>query len=294
MGRGHSGSTLLDSVLSADPTVQGVGELVSGMGRYEVPCSCGETIGGCPFWTRVRAEAERESGASWAEIVEVNRAQARVPRFPATLIETHRTPGWLRRRTLLVAPLRAIRTVGGVETVVDSSKEVTRALFFGRFVADVVLVHLRRDPVDVAASDLHRIRNGTFRFHRRQIPTGGHQLPFLVLSSVGWLVTNLLCEVVARRTDVPVVLVRYEDLCDDPAAVVTAVATAAGRDLAEGANRVAVGGALSFGHMIGGNAVRLDGPTRVTGSSSTKRPITARQARLVRAITAPLRGRYGY
>jgi len=294
MGRGHSGSTLLDSVLSADPDVEGVGEIVAAMGRYDKSCSCGESIGDCPFWVAVRAEAERVSDSSWADLVAVNQRQARVQRFPATLAASARSSAVRRQWELLVAPLQAVRSVAGVPVVVDSSKEATRALFFSRFVPGVVIVHLVRDPSDVVASDLHRIRNGTFRFQRRQIPTGGHELPFLILSAVGWLVTNGLCELVARRGSAPVVSVRYEELCDDPVAVIHAVAAAAGRSFDVGPKRVAAGGPLSFGHKIGGNAIRLDGPVTVARASSHKRAITGRQMRIVRLITKPLRGRYGY
>ena len=56
MSRPHSGSTILDILIGNSASVQGVGQLVSDMGKLDNPCACGASIRDCPFWQAVRAE----------------------------------------------------------------------------------------------------------------------------------------------------------------------------------------------------------------------------------------------
>ena len=49
MSRGHSGSTILDSILRNRDNAFSMGEIVSGCLREDDICSCGHEIRGCPF-----------------------------------------------------------------------------------------------------------------------------------------------------------------------------------------------------------------------------------------------------
>ena len=53
VGRPHSGSTILDILLGNGREVQGIGQLVSGMGKPDDLCACGCAIADCPFWRAV-------------------------------------------------------------------------------------------------------------------------------------------------------------------------------------------------------------------------------------------------
>src|SRR4051795_9833771 len=85
MGRGHSGSTILDILLGGGAAVESVGELVSGLERYEAgePCACGEPMRRCPFWAEVRRRFEAD-GHDWGELARLSRAQTDVRRWLAT------------------------------------------------------------------------------------------------------------------------------------------------------------------------------------------------------------------
>ena len=58
MGRGHSGSTVLDLILGNHDDIIGVGELTSGFGFRESieTCACGESIQQCNFWKGIRED----------------------------------------------------------------------------------------------------------------------------------------------------------------------------------------------------------------------------------------------
>jgi len=65
MGRGHSGTTVLDSILGNAQDIESVGELISGGDRFEALCSCGQVFRDCIFWTRVRDRFEQETNMPW-------------------------------------------------------------------------------------------------------------------------------------------------------------------------------------------------------------------------------------
>ena len=56
MGRGHSGSTILDILMGGGAAVESVGEFVSGLRRYrgEERCACGCAMWECLVWCEVR------------------------------------------------------------------------------------------------------------------------------------------------------------------------------------------------------------------------------------------------
>ena len=293
-GRGHSGSTLLDRVLSGAPTVEGVGELVAGMGRVDEPCACGRTVAECEVWADVRARASALADQPWDEVVARNQRRARGARFGGTWRAGATDPEVDADRRATVAVYPALHERFAVATVVDSSKEITRALFLARFVPEVVVVHLVRDPVDVLASDLDRIRRGHYRFQRRTIDTKGRVLPFLVFDAVAWTVGNVLVELVARRRGARVVRVRYEDLCTDPVAELGRLGEVLGLDLAACVAAAADGEAFGFGHIVAGNPMRTGEAVRIRPPGGARRRIGRGEARVVRVATWPLRRRYGY
>lgn len=68
-GNAHSGSTLLDLLLSAHPGICGLGEVTKvfktftdKMADYEL-CSCGEPVNKCPFWSK---QLEFQIGADYS------------------------------------------------------------------------------------------------------------------------------------------------------------------------------------------------------------------------------------
>ena len=65
--------------------VESVGELVSGMGRYDVLCSCGEKFCDCVFWAGVWRRFEEAAGVSWDKAVRSSAGQAHIRRFFGTL-----------------------------------------------------------------------------------------------------------------------------------------------------------------------------------------------------------------
>lgn len=290
MGRGHSGSTVLDGLLGSAGGIEGLGELVAGLGREEGRCGCGASIRRCGFWAEVRERYEGETDTGdWGDAVTATRSQAHVSRFLRTLLADENDPELvaLARKTQTLVSSAA--SAAGADLVVDSSKEISRGLFLSRFVPRTRLVHLVRDPTRVAASTLERVRGQSgFVFLRRRYRNRRAEPIFMALSAVGWLVGNLMAEIVRLRGDGEVLRVRFEDLCEDPSRELRRIGDFIGTDLTGLAERVAAGESLRTGHVIAGNRMRhretfVFEPERAAG-----RHLPWYHAALVWLITWPL------
>jgi hypothetical protein len=295
MSRPHSGSTILDILIGNSGTVEGIGQLISDMGKLDNPCACGSTIRGCHFWQEVRAEVER-AGIAWDEAVAASVGQAHIRNFWRTWRAGPDDPAMRRLAEITSAITDAISKVAGKPHVLDSSKEPTRALFLVRYLPDARLIRLVRDPRSAVASHYWRLKEkGYYHFLRRdwRVPRLGPA--FLGLAALSWTVGNLLSELVGRVAADRALLVRYEDLRDEPALVLKRIGDALGLDLSGSIARLEEASTLGVQHIIGGNDVRLEAGLRFDPQKERKRPALPRWVeRLTVALCWPLMRRYGY
>jgi hypothetical protein len=298
MGRGHSGSTILDILLGGGAAIESVGELVSGLRRYhgEERCACGCAMRECPFWGEVRRRFEAE-GHDWDGFARESGARTSVARWLPTWLAGRDDPAALRLAAMTRAAAGAVAAASGKPHVLDSNKETARGLFLLKYLPEARVVHLVRDPRGIAQSHHWRIREGRgFKFMRRRFAAGGVTAPlFLLLGAASWTVGNALCELTRRAYPDRVLTLRYEDLRDDPAGAVEAVGAAFGVPVADVVERLALGEAFPVGHNVGGNHIRLQGEVRFDGAAERARPPLPRWAELATlALCWPLMRRYGY
>lgn len=289
VGKGRSGSTLLDRLLGQLDGFFSTGEL-SRLWDWGVvrgyPCSCGRSVWECAVWGEVldRLDVDPTDGPRLAELT---RWALAWPRLPVLLAsdDASRRNSRLRSYATVAADLyRAIVEVTGARVVVDSSKWPAHPGLLG-FVDGVAPrgLHLTRDPRGVAFSYL------------RRKPTGGRQPPMPRFhpahSATSWLVRNALAEVVRRRTAAPIHHVRYEDLADRPDDVLEGL-----RELVAPTDTLQDGtvGAVDE-HLLGGNPDRFDrGPLEIRPDDEWRESMPRRDALVVSGIALPLMGRYGY
>ncbi len=295
MSRPHSGSTILDILIGNSSTVEGVGQLVSDMGKLDNPCACGATIRACLFWQAVRTEVE-SAGIGWDEAVRASVDQAHIRRYWRTWRARPTDASLLRLAAITRVVTAAIAKVAGKPHVLDSTKEPTRGLFLARFMPEAQLIRLVRDPRSAVASHYWRLKEkGFYHFLRRDWHTTRLGPVFLVVAAMSWTIGNLLAEIAARRAPGRVLLLRYEDLRDDPAAALQAIATHAGIDLSDSIVKLAEDRPLDVQHIIGGNDVRLEPGLRFDPSrESTRRPLPRWVELVTAACCWPLMRRYGY
>lgn len=301
MGKGRSGSTLLDNVLGQVPGVFSCGELTYlwdwGL-RRGVRCGCGEDVLACPVWSKVLAEAvdvrSREGDA--ARIDALLADQHAVERWhQAPRLFTRRDPGgWetLRRHAGTLDRLyRALRDVTGARLLVDSSKTPLNPAALGLVDGvDGAAVQLVRDPRAVG-----------FSWQRRKAwsdrDEGGEMPRFGPLhTAASWSLRNLTAEMVLRRWPSERTLtLRYEDFCESPRQTVARLVALAGLpadDLPFADEHTA---RLGPTHTVGGNPNRMaSGEITIAPDTEWTSRISPAADRTISALTWPLRRRYGY
>lgn len=295
VGRPHSGSTILDILLGNGSEVAGIGQLVSGMGKTADRCACGAAIGQCPFWGEVR-ERVAAAGIAWEEAVAASTGQAHVRSFLRTLLARTDDPALRRLAVITRAIQNAVREASGKPHMLDSSKEPTRALFLARYCPQARFLRLVRHPRSSVASHYWRLRQkGYFHFLRKDRRQPALAPLFLVLAAASWTVGNLLGELAMRHARGRVLVLRYEDLRDDPVSALRRIGEAFGLDLSAVIDQVRAETALSAGHVIGGNGIRLEPGLRFDAAKERSRPQLPRWLELTTlALCWPMMRSYGY
>jgi len=296
MGRGHSGSTVLDALLGNGFDVHSVGELVSGVGNYvEEICSCGAQLTECSFWIRVRALFEQRSDTGWDKAARLSLSQANVKNFVASLTAS-RNSNWVKELLQITKDmLAAISEVSGKNTLVDSSKEHTRGLFLMRFLPNSKIIHLVRNQEGVLSSYYYRMRQGgPFKFLR--VNYYPKRLTFIALGlvCVSWVVGNFLAEAVRMYDKSRFMRIRYEDLCSDPRRELERIENFIGCDLQSVIESIESNLAMQVGHNIGGNEMRFQTNFVFDPNARIRRFLPWPYKIMARIISWPLMLYYGY
>jgi len=296
-GMPRSGSTLTDLMLDSLPGHVAVGELFylwrNGL-LHDGLCACGAAFSRCPFWQAVGQQAFGGWRAADGE---------RVMRLQHEVDRTAKIPQILGRRPrafaaaleeysgLLQRLYAAIAQVSGAQVVVDSSKRPSLA-FVLRSMPGVRLTvaQVVRDPRGVAYSFSKHV----------ELPAGaalGAAMPRSSTVKVArrWVTVNALVASLGAF-GVPTVRVRYEDLVQDPLRELARVAAAEGR--ASEVDRTVVtdrGLRVPETHVVAGGRIRLaDGVLPLRLDDAWRREMDPAARRVVGAVTAPTRLRYGY
>lgn len=297
VGKGRSGSTLLDTLLGQVPGVFSMGELRylwawGVLGGFR--CGCGEPVVECSVWgaviERVGLEVPEARSARWASLI-TDRVLS-WPRVPGTLMAARsgRQGDALQQFVRLYdATYAAVTEVTGAHLLVDSSKWPAHPALLGlSSVVSPTSAHLVRDPRGVASS------------YRRGKPTDGDQptMPrFGALhTAMSWTLRNTTAELVPRAArGAGHVRVRYEDLVANPAEVLERLLATAGVAAADLAFLRGGQVELAATHTVGGNPGRFrTGTIALRPDDRWRRDLPSRDRTIIEVLTAPLARRYDY
>lgn len=298
-GLPRSGSTLTDLLLHHLPGHIGVGELFYLWRNCVVEdglCSCGDRFSRCDFWQAVGDEAY--GGWDNVDVADVLAWQATVDTTSAIprMLALPRAGDFgqtLARYTEVLALLyRAIRRVSGKDVVVDSSKRPSLA-FILRGMPSIALdvVQVVRDPRGVAYSFGKHVALEPGVALKAEMPRSSARKV-----ARRWVTVNAAIASLARL-GVPLVRIRYEDLVLQPERELRRVLALEHADPDAGGLDFLTpeGVVIPATHSIASGRIRLQTgviPLRLDDAWRTAMP--ARDQRLVGAITALSRRRYGY
>ncbi len=262
MGAGHSGSTLLDIILSNHPNIVSVGELYklhrSGFIRTDQRrCSCGLPIHECLYWCNVRdAWIEKVGTDDFAGYVKLQYRYEFLSSSWGRLLWNGQIPspefqGYMKKTAALY---EAIQEISGKSVIVDSSKSPRRAYALALNPdIDLRLIHLVRDGRACAWSHLQPRKKNIAAGIPKNFPvTPTHR------TTRNWISSNLQSEWVLKRQAKEFrQRVRYEDFTREPSAVLELIGTTVGENLNCLAQGLTANHPMEIGHSAGGNSVRM-------------------------------------
>ncbi|WP_214103545.1 sulfotransferase [Acrocarpospora catenulata] len=292
-GTGRSGSTLFGSLLGQLDDCFDAGELGylwdRGL-RQEGRCGCGSQVRTCPVWREILREVFGPGGPGEQDV-------ARLARFHSATSRGRDVAAlWLRGRLpaeppeyreILARLIHAAAAVSGRRVIVDSTKPVA----YGRLLdelpgVELRVLHLVRDPRAVAWS-WRREKTGTGPDAMRTRP--------VLTTSIMWNLGNLAARGSWAGDPGRYLLVRYEDLIEDPARWLRAAAALAGITDPElpliGDSTVK----MSPTHTVAGNVGRhQSGEVELRLDDEWSHALPRRDRALVEYATYPVRTWYGY
>jgi hypothetical protein len=293
---GRSGSTLLDLALGQISGFVSVGELrylwERGLAERQL-CGCGCPVPECPFWAAILEEAFGRVGQ--VDVEEVLSLWRRVDRLALVplLVGPWRPPALeadlLAFREVLARLYRAVATVSGAATIVDSSKYAAYGLLLaGAPQLQLLVLHLVRDSRAVAHSWQGRKLMPEVTTETRYMPV---KRP--TRSAVFWELENLALELL-RRASRQSVRLRFDDLTSEPRRSLGAALAALGieADLEFLRQRTLH---LGPNHTVAGNPLRFRrGDVAIEADVEWRDRLEAGARRIVTALTWPLLLRYGF
>jgi len=294
LGATRSGSTVLNAILGAHPSVVAVGELFHLLrldhGDPRV-CACGKEVGACELWGRVLdGWRKRQPDLDTAAYLLAQDRFERYRRLLGILGQARRPSAEFSRYARWTAALiEATAEISGRSVVADSSKHPPRALaLILSGAARPVLIHVVRDPRGVAWSKVKYLRRPWGH------PWLNRPLPLAARTALDWVGINLFAEHLMRLDGIRSLRVRYEDLVDDPRTELSRIGKVTGLDLSRLAADLAAGTTLVYGHIVAGNRARFR-PGRQLAKDLDWSASSPRWMRvLVWSVTAPVARRYGY
>lgn len=296
LGSGRSGTTIFGALLGMHTSMTHVGEILR-IGFSENPlvsniCSCGAMLENCDYWSAIYEDwLGKIKHAKYKQYRQLQSKYEQLRSFPHLLIEI-RNPSrdFLDYSKYTVELFKSISKMSGSNIIIDTSKYPGRALALANIPdLDVNIIHLIRDGRgflwSFKKSSLLR-ENLKFRKMRSWILTWS--------KTIEWILINRVSEKVRSLTEKSSMSVRYEDFVNATCDTLTRIGERFGLQLVEITKSLESGEEISFGHIFGGNWVRMKGPTSLRLDQDWQTMLTGFDFFIYRLIAGQFAKRYNY
>jgi hypothetical protein len=297
-GSGHSGSTLLNLILGSHPHVVSLGETTNmAQGIIEDrKCTCRLTVRACPFWATVRRAIAHSRDVDifkrpfdFPVSLKANRNTfsgqfihcqrqliAALGYLPLAAME-FTPPGGISTRRIAQNILHlfdTIRVITGRQVVVDSSKESPLRMKWLWMVhpSELKVLYVVRDGRAVVASNKRRGSNtkaAVWSWVRTQTIA---RMMFRTMPKSAWL------------------MVRYEDLCDDPVGELTGIC----RFLSLEYTKDMLEFRRPIHHDIAGNEMRFEANNEIVNRETWRQELSQDDLKVFERVAGPINRRLGY
>ena len=297
VGRGHSGSTIFSMLMRESGTVASEGEIVIGFrpGFENKRCANGEVFSESPFWSRVAEAFARRTGRGFADGVRVLNERAYCLNAPAQLLAPSGSARVLEEKRLLQALYDSIAEASDRPVVLDSSKELSTAIFLLRHVPEARLIHFVRSPFGVADSYVKRVKAAkSFHVFRVGFKVERFYVVPMVISALLWSVESVICELLRLAWPKRIVTIHYEDLCAQPLALLQRLEAFTGLSLAGAKAAAAERRIMQPGHALSANRLMRGEKIAFSPRQGLPRYLTWLDKAVVALCTFPMALAYGY
>lgn len=295
VGTSFAGSTVLGALLGQQPDSICVGELGNWTlrtGSQDQPCSCGVIRRDCPFWVKVKETWLGQEHPGWPAYRSIQQRLERLRTVPFLGLERllHQSE-FVTYADVTRRLYQSLQQVSGKEIIFEISKRVGRAQTLNRIGGlDVAYIHLVRDGRGFLISTLkHKQRKWQQTGKRKESWSS-----LLIRTSLEWVITNRMAEIVTANSRRPSLRIRYEDFTVDPTRSLEQIADTFSLDLTAVHACLEQSKLIDFGHVGGGNQVRLAGPMIIRLDESWKQQLKPSSGRLFWVLAGGTAKRFGY
>lgn len=297
----RSGSTLLDLLLGAHPSVISLGELHHLRAyakqdrslydpKFPLLCSCGLSVGECTFWVAVQSHLRIAfSDMRLRFAFPPAMAESAIRRLCRQLVLQYvlpRRPAWIRNPALsyLISTgevaahsfllYDAILEVSNARIVVDSSKSPARMRALFDYASDrLIVIALTRHYLGVINSKMKHGRG-------------------MMDSAYGWRHSIEAMErLVEGIPTASLIRLRYEDLCENPEKALRRLCGSLGLDF----RREMLARSAYVSHRIGGSPSQFDpSRTEIRLDNSYTEAFSRSELQTIKKIVGDVAERYGY
>ena len=295
---GYSGSTLLSMMLNQNPLVSSLGEvyLISEHDRNNWPCTCGELLGHCRFWSpvlddlRIKTENSALTFAQFPLTLEAKNQSIfrKIPSFADALLVlgnkllwdslsglSYRSSTYARTARNARRLYDTVAAVHGTPVLVDSSKYALplKSIYLG-LRSKMKIIYLVRDGRAVTASLMSR------------------QNLSVSQAAAKWGRFNWNLQLVLRSVPKDQVLtVRYEDLCRHTIETLDEICRFSGKVSTLRGTTIM----KELSHDIGGNPMRnRKQETEIVLDETWKRRLTENDLKIFDSHAGRMNEKFGY
>lgn len=289
-GYGRSGSTFLDIVLGASPSVYGVGALSNlfKWGAEGHSCSCGQGVMACDFWGEILRELGIQQ-QDCARLEKLSRAVERRRWFKRDV-----TPAMREEYQQLQQRLWGLVVEkAGTRYILDSSKSSKASFHRPALLMEagfnVKLIHLSRDGRGVLWSVLKKL--GSPEWQNREAPRPVRA----VRAIMGWNVANQQAFTLKKQLPADnYVHLTYEELVTDPDKALAKLGDFLGIETRELQAVLHGERGVSAAHNIGGNRLRFEKDIRLKPDFEWQARLPWYYRPLFWVLSWPMMWRLGY
>lgn len=272
MGAGRSGTTLLATVLGGTKHIITIGEMHQFLEHFleQKPCSCGEEITNCEFWSPVINDLT--SKYTPEELYKINEYNENVESHINILKSLfYKNKSYLEYQTWLYDNIQRHHPS---QYVLDSSKYVSRALQLRRMTThNVKLIYITRDVRGVIHSFGKRVQTSKSPFSAL--------IYYAFINKASLFVSLFLKKDCIKR-------IAYEDFIKDSKTVLNDIGSFLNINLDAVNTKLTHGESFQVPHIIGGNRLVKEKAITLKKDIAWKKDITRPKQILYYLLVLPL------